>query len=53
MQAAAFGNFIDASEAQGVDPVVLRPIHGLLDRAVAEGHGDEDLAVLVRLLAKN
>ncbi|GAA0952778.1 NAD(P)-binding domain-containing protein [Kribbella koreensis] len=53
MQAAAFGNFIDASEAQGVDPMVLRPIHSLLDRAVAEGHGDEDLAVLVRLLAKN
>lgn len=53
MQAAAFGNFIDASEAQNVDPMVLLPIRTLLDRAVAEGHGDEDLAVLVRLLAKN
>lgn len=51
MQAAAFGNFIDASEAQGVDPMVLLPIRTLLDRAVAEGHGDEDMAVLVRLLA--
>ena len=53
MQAAAFGNFIDASEAQGVDPLLLRPIHTLLDRAVVEGHGDEDMAVLVWLLAKN
>ncbi len=53
MQAAAFSNFIDASEAQGVDPMVLLPIRTLLDRAVAEGHGDEDMAVLVRLLAEN
>jgi 3-hydroxyisobutyrate dehydrogenase-like beta-hydroxyacid dehydrogenase len=53
MQATAFVNFIDASEAQGVDPMVLLPIRTLLNRAVAEGHGDEDLAVLVRLLAKD
>lgn len=52
MQAAAFVNFVDASQAQGVDPMVLLPIRTLLDRAVAEGHGDEDLAVLVRLLAR-
>jgi 3-hydroxyisobutyrate dehydrogenase-like beta-hydroxyacid dehydrogenase len=51
MQATAFVNFIDASQAQGVDPTVLLPIRTLLDRAVAEGHGDEDMAVLVRLLA--
>jgi hypothetical protein len=31
--------------------MVLLPIRTLLDRAVAEGHGDEDMAVLVRLLA--
>jgi 3-hydroxyisobutyrate dehydrogenase-like beta-hydroxyacid dehydrogenase len=53
MQAAAFGNFIDASEAQGVDPMMLLPMRALLERAVTEGHGDEDLAVLVRLLAKD
>jgi 3-hydroxyisobutyrate dehydrogenase-like beta-hydroxyacid dehydrogenase len=51
MQATAFVNFIDASQAQGVDPTLLLPIRTLLDRAVAEGHGDEDMAVLVRLLA--
>jgi 3-hydroxyisobutyrate dehydrogenase-like beta-hydroxyacid dehydrogenase len=53
MQAAAFDNLIDASEAQGVDPMVLLPIRTLLNRAVAEGHGDEDVAGLVGLLAKN
>ncbi|MEU4391355.1 NAD(P)-binding domain-containing protein [Kribbella sp. NPDC023855] len=53
MQSAAFPNFFDASEAQGVDPMLLVPIRSLLERAVAEGHGDEDLAVLVRLLAKD
>jgi hypothetical protein len=29
------------------------PMRELLDRAVAEGHGDEDLAATVRLLAKD
>jgi 3-hydroxyisobutyrate dehydrogenase-like beta-hydroxyacid dehydrogenase len=53
MQAAGFGNLIDASHAQGVDPRLLVPMRELLDRAVAEGHGDEDLAVTVRLLAKD
>jgi 3-hydroxyisobutyrate dehydrogenase-like beta-hydroxyacid dehydrogenase len=51
MQAAGFVNLIDASQAQGVDPGLLVPMRELLDRAVAEGHGDEDLAATVRLLA--
>lgn len=53
MQSAGFVNLIDASHAQGVDPRMLVPMQELLDRAVAEGHGDEDLAVTVRLLSKN
>ncbi|GAA1607725.1 NAD(P)-binding domain-containing protein [Kribbella sancticallisti] len=53
MQAAAFGNLTEASHAQGVDPRMLIPMRDLLDRAVAEGHGDEDLAATVRLLAKD
>jgi 3-hydroxyisobutyrate dehydrogenase-like beta-hydroxyacid dehydrogenase len=53
MQAAGFVNLIDASHAQGVDPRMLVPMRELLDRAVAEGHGDEDLAATVRLLAKD
>jgi 3-hydroxyisobutyrate dehydrogenase-like beta-hydroxyacid dehydrogenase len=52
MQAAGFVNLIDASEEQGVDPRLLTPMRDLLDRAVAEGHGDEDLSALVRLLVR-
>ncbi|ADB35109.1 6-phosphogluconate dehydrogenase NAD-binding protein [Kribbella flavida DSM 17836] len=52
MQAAAFGNLIDASRGQGVDPGLLTPMGDLLKRAVEQGHGDEDLAALVRLLSE-
>jgi 3-hydroxyisobutyrate dehydrogenase-like beta-hydroxyacid dehydrogenase len=50
MQAAAFANFIDTAKAQGVDPLLIAPMGELLDKAVAAGHGDEDLAALVRQL---
>jgi hypothetical protein len=43
----------EPGHAQGVDPQRLVPRRELLDRAVAEGHGDEDLAVTVRLIAKD
>jgi 3-hydroxyisobutyrate dehydrogenase-like beta-hydroxyacid dehydrogenase len=52
MQAAGYHNLIDASVEQGVNPAMLTPMGELLKRAVAEGHGDEDLAVTVRLLRK-
>jgi len=51
MQAAAYHNLIDTAEAQGVDPMLLRPMGELLQKAVAAGHGDEDLAALIRLIA--
>jgi 3-hydroxyisobutyrate dehydrogenase-like beta-hydroxyacid dehydrogenase len=50
MQSAAFVNLLDASRAQGVDPVLLAPMGDLLARAVREGHGDEDIAGVVQLL---
>ncbi|GAA1553302.1 NAD(P)-binding domain-containing protein [Kribbella lupini] len=50
MQSAGFANLLDASRAQGVDPVLLAPMDDLLARAVHEGHGDEDLAAVVQLL---
>ncbi|WP_410785753.1 NAD(P)-dependent oxidoreductase [Kribbella sp. C-35] len=50
MQAAAFDNLTDASRAQGVDPMLLEPMGGLLRKAVAAGHGDADLAALIGLL---
>ena len=52
MQATAYVNLIDASVDQGVDPAMVTPMGELLDRTVAEGHGDEDLAAIVRLLRK-
>ncbi|MFI6828646.1 NAD(P)-dependent oxidoreductase [Kribbella sp. NPDC050241] len=53
MQAAAYDNLIDASVAQGIDPGLLAPMGELLRRAVATGHGDEDLAALVPLLRRS
>jgi 3-hydroxyisobutyrate dehydrogenase-like beta-hydroxyacid dehydrogenase len=50
MQSAAFDNLIDTATGQGVDPVLLLPMGELLRKAVAAGHGDEDLAALVQLL---
>jgi hypothetical protein len=50
MQSTAFVNLLDASRDQGVDPALLAPMGDLLARAVREGHGDEDLAAVVRLL---
>jgi 3-hydroxyisobutyrate dehydrogenase-like beta-hydroxyacid dehydrogenase len=50
MQSTGFVNLLDASRDQGVDPVLLAPMGDLLARAVREGHGDEDLAAVVRLL---
>ncbi|TDD60166.1 NAD(P)-dependent oxidoreductase [Kribbella antibiotica] len=53
MQAAAFHNLIDTAVAQGVDPSLLTPMGELLQKAVATGHGDEDMAATIRLLKTN
>jgi 3-hydroxyisobutyrate dehydrogenase-like beta-hydroxyacid dehydrogenase len=50
MQAAGFPNFIQASIDQGVDPGQITHMRDLIERAVVEGHGDQDLAATVRLL---
>ncbi|HZG06326.1 MAG TPA: NAD(P)-binding domain-containing protein [Streptomyces sp.] len=50
MQAAAFDNFLRAGEEQGVRPDLIVPLKALMDRRVADGHGDEDLAGIVELL---
>ncbi|MFD7508808.1 NAD(P)-dependent oxidoreductase [Streptomyces sp. NPDC059853] len=52
MQSAGFVNLIEASAAQGVDPLLMTPVKELLDRAVAEGFGDRDTPALATLLAK-
>ncbi|MDL4777562.1 MULTISPECIES: NAD(P)-dependent oxidoreductase [Thermomonosporaceae] len=44
---AAFPNLVDASRDQGVGVRLMEPIHALIERAVAEGHGEDGLARLV------
>jgi 3-hydroxyisobutyrate dehydrogenase-like beta-hydroxyacid dehydrogenase len=50
MQAAGFANLTRAGREQGVEVNLLAPIQALIERRVAEGHGDEDLAGLIELL---
>ncbi|MGK5522904.1 NAD(P)-dependent oxidoreductase [Micromonospora sp. URMC 107] len=50
MQAASFGNLLAACRDLGVDAGLVRPVRDLLDEAVARGHGEEGLSVLVGLL---
>jgi 3-hydroxyisobutyrate dehydrogenase-like beta-hydroxyacid dehydrogenase len=50
MQAAAFDNFIVASEGQNVSPELIAPMFQLLKRAVASGYGDADQASLVEMI---
>ncbi|MGX1883675.1 NAD(P)-dependent oxidoreductase [Streptomyces sp. NPDC055287] len=49
---AAFSNFIDAYNDQGVSPELFVPFQKLLDRSVAEGHAADGLSRLVDLLKK-
>lgn len=50
MQAAGFGNLIDAARAQGVSADLLVPLQQLLNKAVDKGHADANLSALVDLL---
>ncbi|MFD7104787.1 MULTISPECIES: NAD(P)-dependent oxidoreductase [Streptomyces] len=40
----------EVSRDQGVSPELWEPIHSLMTRRVADGHGDEDVASVVELL---
>jgi 3-hydroxyisobutyrate dehydrogenase-like beta-hydroxyacid dehydrogenase len=50
MQAAAYENFIAASEGQGVSPELIAPMFQLLRKAVASGYGDADQASLIEMI---
>ncbi|KAF9989289.1 hypothetical protein BGZ75_006840 [Mortierella antarctica] len=49
MQVPAINNIVKTSEAQGVSADLIRPIQGLLERAVAVGRGGEEISALVGL----
>ncbi len=50
MQEAGYGNLLEAAREQGISPELIAPLHPLMRRRVADGHGDEDLAGLIELL---
>ncbi|HEX4358720.1 MAG TPA: NAD(P)-binding domain-containing protein [Pseudonocardia sp.] len=52
MQAAAFGNFVDSAHEQGIRPDLLLGLRGLLDEAVAAGHGGHDISSLVEVITR-
>ncbi|WP_059010231.1 NAD(P)-dependent oxidoreductase [Streptomyces specialis] len=51
MQSAGYVNLIEASRAQGLRTELIEPMRNLIDRAVAEGKGGEDLPGLITLLS--
>ncbi|MGP4015719.1 NAD(P)-dependent oxidoreductase [Saccharopolyspora sp. 5N708] len=52
MQAAAYPNFRAAAEELGISFELLAPLHSLMRRRVADGHGHEDLTGVIELLKK-
>ena len=47
----AFDNVTDCAESHGLDPGFLNAAKALMDRAVAEGFGEQDLAAVFETLA--
>jgi 3-hydroxyisobutyrate dehydrogenase-like beta-hydroxyacid dehydrogenase len=47
---AANDTIADVSRAQGVSPELLAPLHALMVRRVAEGHGADDFPSVIELL---
>jgi len=52
MQTAAFGNFVDSAREQGIRPDLLLGLRGLMDEAVAAGHGAHDISSLVEVITR-
>lgn len=47
MQLAGVENILKAGEEQGVSSQMILPMKALIEKAVGEGHGDEDLSALI------
>lgn len=52
MQAAAYPNLMQAAKEQGVSAELLEPLLPLMNKRVADGHGEEDLVGVIELLKK-
>jgi 3-hydroxyisobutyrate dehydrogenase-like beta-hydroxyacid dehydrogenase len=53
MQTAGYPNLVRASRDQGVAVELIAPMQALMERRVADGHGDEDIAGLIELIRKS
>jgi hypothetical protein len=51
-QVVPVANVVEASGAQGIDVVLMKPIRELVERRMADGHGDGDISGLVELLRR-
>ena len=51
VQAALMDDMIDHRESLGVDAVRMREVKELMDRRIAQGHGDQGFSSLFDLLA--
>lgn len=52
MQAAGGATLLQTAQEQGVSPELLTPYLSLLDRRLADGHGDEDTTGVIDLLLR-
>ena len=50
MQAAAFGHLVQTSVDQGIRADLMLPLQALVERRVADGHGDDDFSGIIELL---
>ena len=50
--AVALANVVEASGAQGIDVALMKPMRELVERRMADGHGDGDISGLIELLRR-
>ncbi|GAA1200751.1 NAD(P)-dependent oxidoreductase [Pseudonocardia alaniniphila] len=52
MQASSYGHLVDVAEAQGVSTELITPLAALMDRRVADGHGQDGIASVIEALVE-
>ncbi|GAA3043877.1 NAD(P)-binding domain-containing protein [Pseudonocardia yunnanensis] len=52
MQASGYVHLVDVAKAQGVSAELLAPLAALMERRVADGHGQDDIASVIEALVE-
>jgi 3-hydroxyisobutyrate dehydrogenase-like beta-hydroxyacid dehydrogenase len=52
MQASGYVHLVDVAKAQGVSTELLAPLAALMERRVADGHGQDDIASVIEALVE-